>query len=196
MTEVRRIVSNTGPLISLEKLRQGYAFIRQLYDTIIIPQGVLDEVAEGQFATPQAYVQHYGIVDLIAVHAVSQSKQLPEAVRLHVGEAQAIQLAVELGLPLLIEETVGRRVARGLGISISGIAGQILQALRRGIITAQEARNKLLELFQAGRINRKLYRGWSTLRNGELLDVAAYARYDLPITTDQHLRYQQHLATR
>ena len=74
MTEVRRIVSNTGPLISLEKLREGYAFIRQLYDTIIIPPGVLDEVAEGQFATPQAYVQHYGIVDLIAVHAVSRSE--------------------------------------------------------------------------------------------------------------------------
>ena len=31
MMEVRRIVSNTGPLISLEKLRQGYDFIRQLY---------------------------------------------------------------------------------------------------------------------------------------------------------------------
>ena len=33
MTEAGRIVSNTGPLISLEKLRQGYDFIRQLYDT-------------------------------------------------------------------------------------------------------------------------------------------------------------------
>ena len=64
MTETRRIVSNTGPLISLEKLRQGYDFIRQLYDTIIIPLGVLDEVAEGQFATPQAYLQHYGLVDI------------------------------------------------------------------------------------------------------------------------------------
>ena len=50
--EARRIVSNTGPLISLEKLRQGYEFIRQLYDTIIIAPGVLDAVAEGQFATP------------------------------------------------------------------------------------------------------------------------------------------------
>ena len=81
MTEVRRIVSNTGPLISLEKLRQGYAFIRQLYDTIIIPPGVLDEVAEGQFATPQAYLQHYGIVNLIAVHVVSRSEQLPDEPR-------------------------------------------------------------------------------------------------------------------
>lgn len=153
MTETRRIVSNTGPLISLEKLRQGYDFIRQLYDTIIIPPGVLDEVAEGQFATPQAYLQHYGIVDLLEIHAVSQSERLPEVARLHVGEAQAIQLA----LPLLIEETVGRRAAQGLGISISGIAGQILKAFRQGSLTAQEARNKLLELFQAGRINRKIY---------------------------------------
>jgi predicted nucleic acid-binding protein len=157
MTEEKRIVSNTGPLISLEKLRQGYGFIRQLYDTIIIPPGVLDEVAEGQFATPQAYLQHYGIVDLIEIHAVSQGERLPEVARLHVGEAQAIQLARELALPLLIEETVGRRVAQGLGISIAGIAGQILKAFRQGILTAQKARDKLLELFQAGRINRKVY---------------------------------------
>jgi predicted nucleic acid-binding protein len=157
MTEARRIVSNTGPLISLEKLRQGYDFIRQLYDAIIIPSGVLDEVTEGQFTTPHAYLRHYGIVDFIEVQVVSRSEQLPEAARLHIGEAQAIQLARELALPLLIEETVGRRVAWGLGIPISGIAGQIIMAFRRRIITAQEARNKLLELFQAGRINRKIY---------------------------------------
>jgi predicted nucleic acid-binding protein len=71
---------------------------------------------------------------------------------LHIGEAQAIQLARELGLPLLIEETVGRRVARGLGISIAGIPGQILQAFRQGSLTAQEARDKLLELFQAAHV--------------------------------------------
>jgi predicted nucleic acid-binding protein len=157
MTGVRRIISNTGPLISLEKLRQGYDFIQQLYDTILIPLGVLDEVVKGQFAAPYAYLQHYGIVDLIEVQIVSRSEQLPEAARLHIGEAQAIQLARQLALPLLIEETVGRRVARGLNIPISGIAGQIIAAFRRGIITAQEVRNKLLELFQAGRINRKIY---------------------------------------
>jgi hypothetical protein len=71
---VRRIVSNTGLLISLEKLRQGYDFIRQLYDTIIVPPGVLDEVAEGQFATPHAYLQHYGIVDLVEVQAISRGE--------------------------------------------------------------------------------------------------------------------------
>ena len=85
--------------------------------------------------------------------------------RLHIGEAQAIQLAQELALPLLIEETMGRRVAQGLGIAISGIAGQILKAFRQGSLTAQEARKKLLELFKAGRINRKIYEAMLSRRS-------------------------------
>jgi hypothetical protein len=39
-------------------------------------------------------------------------------------------------------------------------------------------------------------RGWSTLSNGELLDVAEQEGYALPMTTDQNLRYQQQLADR
>lgn len=38
-------------------------------------------------------------------------------------------------------------------------------------------------------------RGWSTLANGELL-AAAEDSFDLMITTDQNLRYQQSLAGR
>jgi hypothetical protein len=33
-------------------------------------------------------------------------------------------------------------------------------------------------------------RGWSTLQNGDLLDAAEQASYDVFITTDQSLRYQ------
>jgi predicted nucleic acid-binding protein len=154
---VPQIVSNTGPLISLEKLSQGYDFIRQLYDKLIISSVVLEEVAAGQFATPGDYLQHYGTRDLIEVRTVSQPRELPEAERLHEGETQAIQLALELQLPLLIEETAGRRVAQSVGIQISGIAGQILKAFRQGIISATEAQTKLSELLRAGRINRKIY---------------------------------------
>ena len=35
--------------------------------------------------------------------------------------------------------------------------------------------------------------GWSTLSNGRLLTIAEQAGYDLLITTDQNLRYQQNL---
>jgi predicted nuclease of predicted toxin-antitoxin system len=38
--------------------------------------------------------------------------------------------------------------------------------------------------------------GWSALTNGELLNMAERNGYDLLITTDQNLRYQQNLACR
>ena len=39
-------------------------------------------------------------------------------------------------------------------------------------------------------------RGWSTLRNGELLQAAEAAGFDVVITTDMNLQYQQNLAER
>ena len=157
MSERRLIVSNTGPLISLEKMNRGHAFIRQLYHTVIVPPSVLDEVAADAFETQQAYLQYYDIADLIEVRAVTQSVTLPELERLHQGEIEAIQLALESRLPLLIEETVGRRVAQQVGLDISGIAGQVLAAWRREVISACDARNQLEALFRGGRINRILY---------------------------------------
>ena len=38
--------------------------------------------------------------------------------------------------------------------------------------------------------------GWSTLNNGDLLDAADGARFDILITTDKNLRHQQNLAGR
>lgn len=38
--------------------------------------------------------------------------------------------------------------------------------------------------------------GWSTLSNGELLAQAEQGGYDLLVTTDQNLRYQQNLMNR
>lgn len=150
-------MSNTGRLISLEKLSQGYDFIWRLYDKLIVPPVVLEEVVAGQFATPDEYLLHYAIRDLIEMRTVSQPHELPEEERLHEGAIQAIQLALELQLPLLIEETVGRRVAQSVGLQISGIAGQVIKAFRQGILSATEAQDKLSELLRAGRINQKIY---------------------------------------
>jgi hypothetical protein len=39
-------------------------------------------------------------------------------------------------------------------------------------------------------------RGWDTLANGELLDAAEAAGFEVFITTDRHIRYQQNLLKR
>ena len=45
------------------------------------------------------------------------------------------------------------------------------------------------------RVDTAAEKGWSQLGNGELLDHAERAEYDLMITTDQNMRYQQNVAT-
>jgi hypothetical protein len=37
---------------------------------------------------------------------------------------------------------------------------------------------------------------WTTLENGQVLDAAEAAGFDLLLTTDQNIRYQQNLASR
>ena len=159
MNRDRHIVSDTGPLITLERLTDGYSFIRLLYDKILIPRAVLDELRSSQLPNALAYLSHYGIADLLEIVDVQGVPTFAEAELLDAGEVESIQLAIGSGLPLLIEEEAGRRAARELGVQISGIAGQILKALRRDLITAAEARGKLRELFEKGRVSRRIYEG-------------------------------------
>jgi predicted nucleic acid-binding protein len=157
LSRKREIASDTGPLITLEKLSDGHRFIRLLYDKVVIPRTVLDELAQGQFVSPQAYLEHYGTEDLLEVVETSGDLAVPGAELLDAGEREAIQIAMERALPLLIEEEAGRQCARSLGLQISGIAGQVVKAFRAGLISSREAQDKLRQLFEKGRINRKIH---------------------------------------
>ncbi len=151
------ILSDTGPLISLEHLSEGYTFIRKLYSQIIIPQSVLDELTFDLVTTGESYLSRYGIEDLVEVQSVEEIAQINGIQRLDLGEQEAITLALELDLPLLIEETLGREIASAAGIQISGIAGQIIKGFRESIIDKAEAEKMLEELFENGRINKKIF---------------------------------------
>lgn len=76
--------------------------------------------------------------------------------RLHTGEAEAISLALQFKCPLLIEETLGRKIAMSAGLKISGIAGQVIKAFKQGILDKAETNRKLEELLAGGRINQEL----------------------------------------
>lgn len=157
MSMKRRVVSDTGPLISLEKLAGGFRFIRKLYDVVLVPPAVLDELAQGRFESTEAYLAHYDAADLLEIKDVSPSSIEAEMDHLDEGERQAIQLALGEGLPLLIEEQAGRKVAQELGVHISGIAGQLRKGWKEGVIGADEAKRSLDELLRAGRINTKVH---------------------------------------
>ena len=54
----------------------------------------------------------------------------------------------------------------------------------------------LRRAFQAHTVDTAFERGWSTLRNGELIDAAESAQYRVLVTTDRNLKYQQNLTGR
>ena len=54
----------------------------------------------------------------------------------------------------------------------------------------------LRELLQQHDISTAYERGWSKLTNGELLDAAERDGFEVLVTTDSRLRYQQNLSAR
>lgn len=160
------VVSDTGPLISLERLPNGYGFIRLLYQRIIIPTRVAAELTRGAGRSIDDYLERYGIGDLFEVRPPAVAPVIHTAVSavepldfsaLHDAERDAIAIAITTGLPLLIEETAGRQIAQGLGVAVSGIAGQVVKAHRLALIDGQQAESYLRGLLRGGRIGRDMY---------------------------------------
>lgn len=156
MTDI--IVSDAGPLISLEKIRDGHGFIRKLYKKILVPFSVLQEVSSGVCSSPHEYLRLYKIEDLVVTAEPSSVIKISGIERLQTGEAEAISLALQLKYPLLIEETLGRKIALSAGLQISGIAGQIVKAFKLGVLDKVETNQKLEELFIGGRINQEIFK--------------------------------------
>lgn len=99
----RQIVSDTGPLISLEKITGGYRFIRCLYDRLVVPPAVMNELVAGPFESKEAYLHHFDAEDLVVVKERSEASATEDLERktehLDEGEQQAICLALERELP-------------------------------------------------------------------------------------------------
>lgn len=51
---MNEVVSNPGPFISLEKISNGFRLLPLLYDRVLIPEEVLQELAYG-LAEPTDY---------------------------------------------------------------------------------------------------------------------------------------------
>jgi hypothetical protein len=54
----------------------------------------------------------------------------------------------------------------------------------------------LIPFLQSHIVTKARARGWDRLSNGELLKAAEVAGFDLLLTTDKNMRYQQNLAGR
>lgn len=125
------VISNTTPIIALSLIGQLH-LLAKLYGEILLPTAVLDEIAAGGDKVGAIDV---GQADWIKVRALQDYRRADLLTDLDRGEAETIALAQELNADLIIiDERMGRRYARHLGLTMTGTLGVLIRAKREGLI--------------------------------------------------------------
>ncbi|MDP5169132.1 MAG: DUF3368 domain-containing protein [Bacteroidia bacterium] len=126
------IVSDTSVISNFLHL-QRVDILNSLYERVLIPNGVGDELS--QFTTSKnTTLELPKWLEVVPVKSSSLVAKYRST--LDQGEAEAITLAQELQADyLLIDEVLGRKEAEKLGITILGTLGILLQAKSNQIIT-------------------------------------------------------------
>jgi predicted nucleic acid-binding protein len=114
------VVADSSCLIGLERI--GYLnLLPSLFDPILIPPAVARE---------------FGVV-LPWLQIVTPSNQaLADALKLIIddGEAEAIALAKERGLIVILDDLKARTTAESMGVKFTGLAKILLRAKQEGLI--------------------------------------------------------------
>ena len=131
------IVSDTSPITNLAAIEQ-IDLLHQLYNSVIIPTAVYNEMVGINKWVPGAtevqtlpWIETQKVQDRQQILPIQESEE-----NLHLGEVEAIALALELQADLLLmDERRGRIVATRYGLPVTGLLGIFLQAKKKGFIT-------------------------------------------------------------
>ena len=152
------IVSDSSPLIWLAKVGK-ITLLKTLFDEVIIPHEVYIEAVEkglqGGFTDAQIIKEcvNEGWIKLSKLNVKDQSmlQRISEnSFEIHSGEAQAIVLAREMKLLLLMDESAGRAFAQAWGLKVKGTIYVIISALRKGFISETQAKEAVLTMVTKG----------------------------------------------
>lgn len=151
------IVSNTSPISNLAALGR-LSLLEQVYGNIVIPQAVAKEIAE----VGTIYTEAAAVADLewISIQTVTDRTIIETLLnRLDEGEAEAIALAIELNAELLlIDEQLGRQVAKDYEVNVTRLLGVLLEAKNKGIIPEVKSIMNDLILQAKFRVGDRLYK--------------------------------------
>jgi len=124
------IVSDSSPLIALLNI-QHLDLLKFLFKEVIIPPTVAKEIEAGEeLNSPWFTFKESGFIRIESLTLPDNRLAILE-LQLDAGESEAIILADQLKLPLLIDERAGRNMAKTMGVEIVGLVG-VLLALKQG----------------------------------------------------------------
>ncbi len=129
----RIVISNTTPIIALALVQQ-LDLLQALYEEVWIPPAVAAELRAGGARAGAAELATASYIRTVALDDPRRADLLSDLDR---GEAEVIALAQERQADLvLIDERLGRRHARRLGLPITGVLGLLLKAKELGHLDA------------------------------------------------------------
>ncbi len=158
MTLHMPVVSDTSPLLGLSAIGH-LELLKDQFGEVFIPQSVLAELKletdfRGTEDIQQALTQGWLVSKEIQNEPLVRSL-LSE---LHKGEAEAITLAIDLHLDMIVmDERIGRDRAKALGLNTVGILGVLLNARRHGKIASVKSAMKELRREIGFFISESLY---------------------------------------
>jgi predicted nucleic acid-binding protein len=127
------VVSDTTPISELAKV-DHLDLLPKLFDKIVIPQGVFNELQIGRHPAAK-FVQNLSWLEVVTVGNQQVVEELQKSFNLHLGESEAIALAEEIGASqLLIDEKAARKIAMARKLPLIGTMGILLLAKRRGLL--------------------------------------------------------------
>ena len=157
--------ANTSPLVLYARIHR-LDLLRDLFEAIWIPPAVAREAyldhptRPGAAALARIAGSWLRVVEAGGVEHIRQ-----RFTRLDPGETEAIALAAEHGLLLVIDDLRGRRASEHLGLQFIGSAGLLVLAKTRGYI--KQVRPLLDELVHEGLRLSDVARGRVLAQAGE-----------------------------
>lgn len=130
------VVADSSPLIALLNIGR-FHLLEALFSTIIVPERVAAEIA-CQESPDSAWfaAQEAGYVRVTPLQPDPRLAIL--LLQIDAGEAEAILLADQLTLPLLIDDKAGRQMAMAMGLQIIGLAGVLAALNQLGVVKCEE----------------------------------------------------------
>jgi len=157
---MRVAVSNSGPLIHLT-LAGLLDFVFELYDLILIPPSVYDEIivkGKKQGHSDAFVLEHAIINEKIKVEAIKKSNTEITSSKLHEGEINTIILSLQSNVKIiLLDDEEARIFARNLGIKVSGTLGILIELFKRNLFGLPEALQYLKKINEVMYLSSDLY---------------------------------------
>ncbi|HHB95409.1 MAG TPA: DUF3368 domain-containing protein [Campylobacterales bacterium] len=148
------IISDTTTPIILAKTNH-LDLLSNFVETVYIPPAVKEELSQKNDGVKEA-IERAGFIKVKEVNDQNILDEVNSA-KLDRGEIEAISLALETRLDLIIDERLGRRYAQSKNINIMGLLGILKINLVNGFISYIELLYMLEEFKEVGfRINPRL----------------------------------------